>query len=337
MTRYPPAPLRSLDMPRRAFMAAITGGLLAAPLAVEAQQAGKMPRIGFITTTSPENPRSADSFRQGLRDLGYVEGRNITIEYRWGRGSTEQFPAFAAELVRLKVDVIVAGSSAAGIAAQRTTRLIPILIPTMADPVGEGFVASLARPGGNITGLTRQDVTAKQVQLLKEAIPSASSMTLLVDTSERSYRQAVSEAEVAAEAVSVKLRRQEVIHADELEAAFGNIVKAGGGPVIVVGGTLFSANRARLVEGARKGRLPLMCYGRPNIEAGCLMSYSPDVTDLFRRAATYVDKILKGAHAADLPGEQTEKFELVINLKTAKALGLTIPPSLLQRADQVVE
>jgi putative ABC transport system substrate-binding protein len=322
---------------RRTFLAGTGAVLLAAPLAAEAQQAGKVPRIAFITTQSPDDPRSANAFRQGLRDLGYVDGRNIIIEYRWGRGSTEQFPAFAAELVRLKVDVIVAGSSAAGMAAKRETRSIPILIPTMADPVGEGFAASLARPGGNITGLARQDVTAKQVQLLKETIPSASSITLLVDTSEPSYRQAVSEAEVAAAAIGVKLRRQEVSHADELEGAFASVVKSGGGPIIVVGGTLFSANRPRLVEGARKNRLPMMCYGRPSIESGCLMSYSPDVTDLFRRAATYVDKILKGAKPADLPVEQAEKFEFVINLKTAKALGLTIPPSLLGRADEVIQ
>jgi putative ABC transport system substrate-binding protein len=269
--------------------------------------------------------------------LATPKAETSTIEYRWGRGSTEHFPAFAAELVRLKVDVIVAGSSAAGIAAQNATRSVPIIIPTMADPVGEGFVSSLSRPGGNITGLTRQDVTAKHVQLMKEAIPNASSMTLVVDTSERSYQQAVSEADAAARLVGLTLRRQEVNHADELEGAFRSIVKAGGGPVIAVGGTLFSANRRRLVEGARKSRVPLMCYGRPNIEAGCLMSYSPDVTDLFRRAATYADKILKGAKPADLPVEQAEKFELVINLKTAKALGLTIPPSLLARADQVIE
>jgi putative ABC transport system substrate-binding protein len=162
-------------------------------------------------------------------------------------------------------------------------------------------------------------------------------MTLLVDATERSYRQAVSEAEIAAKSVGVTLRRHEVKRADELEGAFASIVKAGSDPVIAVGGTLFSANRARLVEGARNSRVPMMCYGRPNLEAGCLMSYSPDVTDLFRRAATYVDRILKGTNAADLPVEQAERFELVINLKTAKALGLTIPPSLLQRADQVIE
>jgi ABC-type uncharacterized transport system substrate-binding protein len=323
-------------MERRAFLVG-AAALLAAPLAAEAQQAGNVPRIAFITTSSPEIPRSANAFRQGLRDLGYVEGRNITIEYRWGRGSTDRFPAFAAEVVRLNVNVIVAGSSAAGLAAQSATSSVPIVIPTMADPVGEGFVTSLARPGGNITGLTRQDVTAKQLQLFKEALPRAASMTLLVDTSERSYRQAVSEADVAARAVGAKLRLQEVSHPDELDGAFASIVKAGGGPILVIGGTLFSANRARLVENARKNRLPLMCYGRPNIEAGCLMSYSPDVNDLFRRAATYVDKILKGANPADLPVEQAERFELVINLNTAKALGLTIPPSLLQRADQVIE
>lgn len=321
-------------MDRRRLLLSFLAVVITAPLAATAQQ---VPRIGFITTQSPDDPRSADAFRRGLRALGYVEGRNITIEYRWGRGSTEHFPAFAADLVSREVDVIVAGSSAAGIAAQRATRSLPIVIPTMVDPVGEGFVASLARPGRNITGLTRQDVTAKQIQLLKDAIPGTSGMTLLVDASERSFRQAISEAEAAAAALGIKLRHEEVRHADELEGAFANIVKSGGGPVIVVGGTLFSGNRSRLIDGARRNRLPMMCYGRPSLEAGCLMSYSPDVTDLFRRAASYVDRILKGARPADLPVEQAEKFELVINLKTAKALGLTIPPSLLARADHIVE
>jgi ABC-type uncharacterized transport system substrate-binding protein len=323
-------------MKRRAFVRAVVG-LMAAPLTAKAEDTRNAPRIAVITTSSPENSRTVDGLLRGLRERGYVEGKNIHVEIRWGRGSTDRFPAFAAELVRLNVRVIVAGSSAAGRAVQRATRSVPIVIPTMGDPVGEGFVASLARPGGNITGLTRQDVIAKQIQLIKEAIPSASSVTIVVDTTEQNHRHTVSEAERAARALGVALKVEMVSHGNDFAGAFTRTARAGGGPVLVVGGTLASSNRARLVEESRKSHLPVMCPARPDLEVGCLMGYSPDVPELFRRAAAYVDKILKGANPGELPVEQAGKFDLIINLKTAKTLDLTIPQSLLLRADQVID
>ena len=314
-------------------------GLVLAPTAAEAQQAAKTPRIAFISTTSPGTSPSTDAFRQGLRDLGYVEGQNIAVEWRWGYGSTKRFPEFAAEAVRLKVDLIVAGNDAAGHAAQTATRTIPIVIPNMGDPVGSGFVTSLASPGGNITGLTVQnlDLVAKRLQLLKEATPNVSQVGLILDTNAGDYRQTAAEAETAARVLGIQLRRMEVSNPSELDGAFATIAGRRPSAVFVPGGTMVYANRTRLAEYALKRHLPMMCGSREVVEAGCLMGYAASLVDLFRRAATYVDRILKGAKPADLPVEQPTKFELVINLKTAKALGLTIPQSLLVRADEIIQ
>jgi len=329
-------------MERRTFIGVVTGGLLAAaPLATEAQPTGKVPRIAFLTTTSPENPSPpTDAFRRALRDLGYVEGQNLAVEWRWGRGTTERFPEFAADVVRLNVDVIVAANTAAGQAAQRATRTIPIVIPTMADPVADGFVASLAQPGGNITGLSFQspDLQGKRLQVLREALPSAARVALLMDSNETKYRQVAREAESVARAIGVRPQPLvEVQSPNDLTEAFSRITRERADAVLIVGGTMLYVNRVLLAQHALKARLPMVCDVREDVEAGCLMSYGASLEDLFHQAAKLVARILRGARPSDLPVEQPTKFELVINLKTAKALGLTIPPSLLQRADRVIE
>ena len=321
-------------------LATILGlGLLAAPVAAEAQAVAKVPRIAFLSTTSsPDSPTTA-AFRQGLQDLGYVEGQNIIIEWRWGAGTTQRFPEFAAEVVQLKVDVIVAANDAAGRAAREATKSIPIVIAVMGDAVSSGFVATLARPEGNITGLSMQspDLTSKRLQLIKEAAPNVSRLAVLADTHDKSYRQTVREAESAARTLGMQLRLHEVSSPGELSGAFTTMKREGVGAVLVVGGSMLYANRAELAGRAVDSRLPVMCPVRESVGAGCLMSYSPSLTGRFRRAAYFVDRILKGAKPADLPIEQPTTFELVINMKTAKALGLTIPQSLLLRADQIIE
>ena len=305
----------------------------------EAQEAKRVSRIGFVSTASPGSSPANDAFRQGLRDLGYVEDQNVVIEWRWGRGRTERFPEFVAELVKLKVDVIVAANDAAAQAARKATTTVPIVVALMGDPVGSGLVATLARPGGNITGLTSQspDTAAKRLQLLREAVPGLSRVALLADTNDLSYRLQARELEAAARALGIQLQLHEVSSPAEFNGSFTAMVKEGARGVFAVGGTMLYANRARLADEALKSRLPTMCGPRETVEAGCLMGYSVSLPDLFRRTAYFVDRILKGARPGDLPVEQPTRFELALNLKTAKALGLTIPSSLLQRADHVVE
>src|SRR5713101_4253649 len=258
---------------RRAFIDGLAFGLLAAPLAVEGQPAGKVPRIAVLTTTSPPGSPATDAFVQGLRDLGYVEGRNITIEWRWGRGTTERFPEFAADVVRLNVDVILASNAAAGQAARQATKTIPIVIPTMADPVTDGFVASLARPGGNITGLTFQspELQGKRLQLLKEALPPVSRVALLMDVNDRNYHSVAREAESAARALGVRLHPLvEARSPGDLNGLFGTITRQGVGAVLIVGGTMLYANRVQVAEHALKSRLPMMCDTRENVEVVAL-------------------------------------------------------------------
>ena len=326
-------------MDRRAFLAG-TAALLAAPLVAEAQQAGKVWRIAYLTTTSPGGSPTTDAFLHGLRDLGYVEGHNVTIEWRWGRGSTERFPDFAAEMVRLNVDVIVVGNDVAGCAAQRAIKAIPIVIVLIGDPVGGGFAATLSRPGGNVTGLTPQgtDVAAKRLQFFKEAFPRLSRIALLVDVADLSHGPSIREIETAGRVLGIELRpRVDISNPEALAGAFASMTKEGSTAVFAIGGTTLYANRRQLAELALNSRLPMMCSSPEFVSTGCLMTYSAHLADIFRRAAGYVDRILKGAKPAELPIEQPTKFELVVNLKTAKALGLTIPPSLLLRADQVIE
>jgi len=320
---------------RRTFVAGSVC-LFALSLAVHAQPVGKHPRIGILRPGTPPDPL-LDAFRQGLRDLGYAEGHNISIEYRWAEGKEERFPSLAADLVRLKVDVIVAGVGAAE-AAKRATTTIPIVMPVYNDPVRAGLVTSLARPGGNITGLTSlsNELPGKWVELIKEALPRVSRLAVLLDPAGDASPPQSSEA--AARALGIRLLVLKVGHADGLEPALAEARKKNADALIALGSPFVYAHRTRIVELAAKHRLPTVYAQREYVVgAGGLMSYGADFHHQFRRAATYVDKILKGAKPADLPVEQPTKFELVINLKTAKALGLTIPPSVLARADEVIE
>ena len=314
--------------------------LLAVPLATEAQQAAKIARIGFLGTGAPAGtaPR-LEAFRQGLSDLGYVEGRTIAIEYRWAEGQVERLPNFAIELAGRKVDVIVAISTPDALAAKDATRTIPIVFVTAGDPVGSGLVASIARPGGNVTGLSllAPEIVARQLQLLKEAVPKASRVAVLSNPANSYTALMVKETEAAARSLGVRVQLLGVQGADALDSAFSAVTKERPGALFVLFDPLLFTYRARIAEFANKNRLPAMYPHREYAETGGLMAYGADLRDNYRRAATYVDKILRGAKPADLPVEQPTKFELVINLKTAKALGLTIPPSLLARADEVIQ
>ena len=326
-------------MERRTFLGVIAGGLLAAPLAAEAQAPSRIPRIGCLGTGSTAtNPNLLEAFRQGLRDLGYVEGRNIAIDYRWAEGRVERLPALAGELVRLKVDVIVATGSPGALAAKKATSTIPIVFATAGDPVGS-LVTSLARPGGNVTGLSllAPEIVPRQLQILKEAIPGASRISVLSNPANPYTALMVKEAEAAARSLGVQLRLLEVRGREALDIAFSAVARERSGALLILFDPLLFAHSARIAEFASKDRLPAIYPHRESVEGGGLMAYGADLRDNFRRAASYVVKILKGAQPSDLPVEQPTKFELVINLKTAKALGLTIPPSLLARADQVIE
>lgn len=311
--------------------------LLATPLSAGAQQQPtKIPRIGVLTLHSSEE--DTEPFRQGLRELGYVEGQNIAIEWRAGRLAS-RYPDVAAELVRLEVDVIVAASNAAVAAAQRATKTIPIVMVYPTDPIGLGFVASLARPGGNITGLSGQstELQGKRLQLLKETVPNFSRVGILWDPTEPGRQAQVKEWEAAAQTVGVRPQLLQVRSPGEIDSAFATMSRERLHAVLVGASGMIRTQRARVAEHAVKGRLPTMCLQAWFVEAGCLMSYGTHFPDLFRRAAYFVDKILKGAKPADLPVQQPTKFELVINTKTAKALGLTIPQSLLLQVDRVID
>jgi len=281
-----------------------------------------------------------EGFRQGLRDLGYVEGRNVVIEFRDAEGKLERLPALAAELVALKVDVIVVGGTVAALAAKQATRTLPVVFVSAIDPVTDGLVTSLARPGGNVTGLSAlaPELVGKRLELLKQAVPGVSQVAVLWQPGalgERTERDLRKEAEVAARALGVRLQFVEARGPDDFDRAFSDMTKARAGALTVLGSTMLINERRRLVDLAAKNRLPAVYGLREYVDAGGLMCYGPNNADMSRRAATYVDKILKGAKPGDLPVEQPTKFELVINLKTAKALGLTIPPSLLQRAEVI--
>jgi ABC-type uncharacterized transport system substrate-binding protein len=330
-------------MNRRRFLLTSLASALAAPLAAEAQPAARIARIGFLTANNPAvNPHHPEAFRQELRDLGYVEGRNLVIEYRSAEGELERLPALAAELVALKVDVIMAPSTVAALAAKQTTSTLPIVSVTV--PVSSGLVASLARPGGNVTGLAffSPELVGKCLEQLKQAVPRVSRVAALWQPGgqgERteSEKDMLKGAEVAARALGVRLQYVEAPGPENFDRAFSEMAKARVGALTVLPSNMFISERRRLVDLAAKNRLPAVYPWKEFVEARGLMSYGLNVTDLFRRAATYVDRILKGTKPGDLPVEQPTKFELVINLKTAKALGLTIPPSLLARADQVIE
>src|SRR6266571_8792077 len=331
-------------MQRRDFIMAL--GLAAVwPLAVQAQQPKKVPRIGFLPTGSlelPETRTTLNAFRQGLRELGYFDGQNIVIEVRAADSKIERFPVLASELVGLKVDVIVASNSLSGRAAQQATTTIPIVVPVMGDPVADGLVANLARPGGNITGLTflGPQLVPKRLALLKEALPTVSLIAGLWHPAaygERTMNGMMDEAEEAARTLGVHLRLVAVRGPDELKQAFSAIGGARAEALLVFPSPMLFAGRRRIVDLAAERRLPIIAMGKEFVQLGGLMSYGADIIDFNRRSATYVDKILKGAKPADLPVEQPTKFELYINLKTAKELGIEIPATLVARADEVVE
>jgi putative ABC transport system substrate-binding protein len=325
---------------RRAFLGAVTGGLLAAPLAIEAQQAGRIPRIGFLATPSAEFIKGrVAAFEQALRELGYVSGKSIVIEYRYADGRFERLPNLATELVRLRVDILVAVGAPAAHAAKNATSVIPIVIGNAADPVGTGLVASLARPGGNITGLSdfNLGVVTKRLELLKQVVPTASRVAVLLNPANPTNPPQLKEIQTVAPALGVTLLALEAKTSDDIAPAFAVMKSERPGALLVMGDLMFGTHQRWIAELALKSRLPTIWAMKENADAGGLMSYGTNFEDLSRRAATYVDKILKGAKPADLPVEQPTKFELVINLKTAKALGLTIPQSLLARADQVIE
>jgi putative tryptophan/tyrosine transport system substrate-binding protein len=326
---------------RRRFLQGATAGLFAAPPAVEAQQPGKVYRVGILTNkaSDPAEARLWQAFRSGLRERGWIEGQNILIEFRAAEGNTARLQELAADLVRLKVDLIVARSSIFVQPAKEATSAIPIVFLIHADPVGTGHVASLGRPGGNITGLAvlMTDVAPKELEFLIAAVPMAKRIAVLGNPDAPSHKPALKALEEAGRTLRVQLQPVEVRTAAELEGAFAAMARARAQAVLVLGTAIFLTERQRVAELAIKHRLPTMSNLKDVVEAGGLMSYGPSFDDLYRRGAIYVDKILKGAKPGDLPIEQPTKFELVINLKTAKALGLTIPPSLLARADQVIE
>jgi putative ABC transport system substrate-binding protein len=327
---------------RREFIGTLAGGLLAAPLAAQAQQAAKVARIGYLATSLAASPHLHEAFRQGLRDLGYVEGRNVVIEYRDAEGKPERLPALAAELVALKVDVILAATVLAALAAKQATRTLPIVFAAASDPVTMGLVTSLARPGGNVTGLSLlgEELVGKRLELLTQAVPGVSRVAVLWQPGglpERMEKDMLKEADVAARALGVRPQFVEARGPADIDRAFSDMTTARAGALTVLGTAMFFNERRRLVDLAAKNRLPAVYPWREFADAGGFMAYGPDLADLWRRAATYVDKILKGTKPADLPVEQPTKFELVINMKTAKALGLTIPQSVLARADQIIE
>ena len=326
-------------MKKKIAVLVLVAMFLALNSSAEAQQSAKIPRIGYLTTSSLSSSSTRlEAFRQGLRELGYVEGKNIIIEWRSSEEKLDHLPALVAELVRLKVDIIVTGGAAATGPAKEATNTIPIVMAQDRDPVGTGFVASLARPGGNITGLSRlaPELSGKQVDLLKEIVPRLSRVTVLGTSTNPGNAQQLREIELTAGAFGAKLQYLDVLNSKEIESAFRAASKGRADAVLVLQGAVFNSHRTQVVELAGKSRLPAMYSIREYVEAGGLMSYGVSEADLFRRAATYVDKILKGAKPADLPVEQPRKFEFVINLKTAKQIGLTVPPNVLARADKVI-
>jgi putative ABC transport system substrate-binding protein len=323
---------------RRELLAALGGAAAAWPLAARAQQAGKLPTIGFLgtTTASAWKPWTA-AFAQRLRELGWIEGRNLAIEYRWAEARSERFAEIAAEFVRLKVDVIVMGGNAA-VAAKRASSVVPIVFALVDDPVGMGLIASLARPGGNVTGLSLQqlNLAGKRLELLREVLPGLRRLAIMVNVDLPAAVLEMGEIQAAAGTLGLDVATFEIRRAEDIAPAF-EALKGRAEALYVVGDALVIIHRVRINILALTARLPTMLATREYVEAGGLMSYGPSFADVFRRAGDYVDKILRGAKPGELPVEQPTKFEFVINLITAKALGLDVPPTLLTRADKVIE
>jgi putative ABC transport system substrate-binding protein len=322
-----------------ALFVILTLGLLAAPLTGDTQQMGKVHRIGYLSQAGGPSSPLVQAFLEGLRDFGYVEGRNIAIEWRFTEGRAEQLPSFANELIRLKVEAIVTTGGPATRAVKQATSTIPIIMAFSGDPVGTGLVASLARPGGNLTGLSfmSPDLSAKRLELLREAFPKITRVATLWNPDDPVYALELSRTHSAARALGITLQAIEVRARHDFEAAFAAMARDRVDALIVFSHTLTIQGRREVIDLANRYRLPTMYGLREFVSDGGLVAYGPSLTALYRRAAFYVDKILKGARPGDLPVEQPAKFELVVNLKTSQALGLTIPPSLMARADHVVE
>jgi putative ABC transport system substrate-binding protein len=326
-------------MMRRRVFITLLGGAAAWPLAARAQQSAKLPTIGFLGPTTPSSQsQTLAAFVQRLRELGWVEGRDVTIDVRWAEGRDERYAQIANEFVRLKVDIILTHNTLPVLAAKQATSVIPIVFASAGDPVGTGIVASLGRPGGNITGLSSQgtDTAGKRLEFLREVVPALRQLAIIGNVGNPFSALEIGEVQVAARTMGLDFAVFEIRRAEEIVPAF-EAFKNRAEALYVAPDSLLFANRIRINILAVGGRLPTMCFNREYVEAGGLLSYGASFTDLFRRAAGYVDKILRGAKPADLPVEQPTKFDLVINLTTAKALGLEIPPTLLARADEVIE
>ena len=328
-------------MRRREFIA-LVGGAIVCPTGVRAQpQAGKVPRIGYLRVTSAsDRPPLLDAFRQALRELRWIEGQNVVIDYRFAEGRLDRLPDLAAELVRLKVDVIVSLGTQGVTAARNATDTIPIVMIGVRDPIAIGLIASLAHPGGNVTGVSGYaglEIVAKQLELLKETVPEIRRVAVLSNPTNAYHQLAIKELNVAAGSLGVQLQLLEARGPNEFDGAFAAMAKERAGALLVLSDIMFNGHGTRLADLAASRRLPTANAVRESVEAGGLMSYGPSFLDSYRRSAAYVDKILKGDKPADLPVEQPTKFELVINLKTAKAIGVTVPPTLLARADEVIE
>jgi putative ABC transport system substrate-binding protein len=326
---------------RRIFIGTLTGGLLAAPFAAEAQQVGKVYRVGYLSAGSRESQEPLyQAFLQGLSKRGWVDGQNLIVERRWAEGRNQRLPALAAELVQRKVEVIVAAAEPAALAATNATKSVPIVMLVVADPVGSKLVASLARPGGNVTGMTftpTMELLGKRLALLKEAVPRASRVAILSNPANPSHARELEAVQAAAGPLRLQLHASEARRPEDFDRVFAAIARERVDGLLVLVDSMFGIHRTRLAELAATYRLPTMSGVREYVVAGGLMAYGVNLADYMEGAASYVDRILRGARAGDLPVEQPTKFELVINLKTAKALGLTIPPSLLARADEVIQ
>lgn len=322
------------------FLSGALASTTALSRATHAQQGGKVPRIGFLgNSTAAFEANLVGPFREGFRELGYEEGRNIVIEYRWAEGRYERFPALIAELIAAKVDVIVTAGTPASLAVKKATTSIPLVMIAVGDPVGTGLVPSLARPGGNLTGLSSiaPDLEGKRLELLREVVPTLSQVALFFNSLNPFHAVSLRQANAAAQAAQLRLKSLDVRTANELDGAFTMILRDKPEALLILADRVFLHNRQRIVDFAAQQRLPNVNAYRELVEAGGLMSYGPSYEDMHRRAAIYVDKILKGAKPGDLPIEQPTKFTLILNLKAAKALGVTVPPAVTLRADEVIE
>ena len=326
-------------MKRREVISLLGGAAVAWPIAARAQQPGKLAKIGYLgSSTALAQSQWTSAFVQRLRELGWIEGRNVTIEYRWAEGRNERFGEIAAEFVRLKVDVIVTAGTAPVLATKRATSVIPIVFPLAGDPVGNGLVVSLARPGGNITGLSLQttDIGAKRLELLREVVAPLGRLAIMANVGNASAALEMDEVLQTARGLGLDVAALEIRRAEEITPVF-EALKGRADALYVCGDPLVTNNRIRIINWALGARLPTMHGSREHVEAGGLMSYGPNFPDLFRRSADYVDKILRGAWPGELPVEQPTRIDLVVNLTTAKILGLTVPPTVLARADKVIE